>query len=88
MESNHTGILICRAEYAVRDQSIITCLYAHHAGVAFEYVLEVRQGPDSISCQIGQDLEAARKVLFRVLSGGVTLCHICDVVGDDLFSDI
>lgn len=86
MEFHHSGILLCKTEYAVMDEMISVGLYAYRAGVSFEYELQARQGSECISCRIGQDLEMARELLFRLAKSGVTACQFCDVVGDDLFA--
>lgn len=85
MGSHHSGILLCRLEYAVVEEEINVCLYAHRVGVAFEYELELGQGSECLRHRIGQDREAALGLLFRLVGGGVTACQFCDVVGDDLF---
>lgn len=81
-----SAILLCRMEYAVREEIIGVCLYAYQAGIAFEYSLELVQGGDRMTSFVGQDLEAARMLLYRLALGGVTACHFRDVVGDDLFA--
>lgn len=91
MEDHHAGVLVCRAEYAVQDLELCVCLYAHRAGIAFRYELEIVQGSEIASCDVGQDMDAARLLFFCILSGGVTACHLIDVVqdmGDDILASV
>lgn len=86
MEDHHAGLLLCRAQYAVQESELTVCLYASRAGIAFEYTLEIRQGKECARHETGQDLAFARMLFYKILSGGVSACHLDDVIGDELFA--
>ncbi|MBR5881083.1 MAG: hypothetical protein IKZ16_05300 [Clostridia bacterium] len=86
MEDRESDVLMCRAQYAVHKNELTVCLYACRAGIAFEYALEITQGDLSERCGIGRDVELARRLFYKILTGGVTACHLGDVIGDELFA--
>ena len=84
MQDDLSMLLLCRAEYALNGSRLTACLHACPEGAWLTYVITIGREGQSACARVGDDLELARKLFYDIITYGVDVCHLNDVVGDAL----
>ena len=84
MQDDLSMLLLCRAEYALKVSRLTAWLYACPEGASLTYVIILEREGQSACARVGDDPVLARKLFFDMITYGVDVCHLNDVVGDAL----
>ena len=77
---------ICCAKYRVGDIEVRASLLAAQQGVKHQYSILLEHEGERALCEIGTQMQLAKRMFFNVVFGGVTACTLSDVV-EDLLAD-
>ena len=77
---------ICCATYRVGDIKVRASLLAAQQGVKHQYSILLEHEGERALCEIGTQMQLAKRMFFNVVFGGVTACTLSDVV-EDLLAD-
>ena len=75
---------ICCATYKVGDIEVRASLLAAQQGVKHQYSILLEHEGERALCEIGTQVQLAKRMFFNVVFGGVTACTLADVAEDYL----